>query len=90
MLGVLTQISLYFDAIWLSFILLGLFAVSSFNAIRSVISHGQRTRQRSMGFFYVGTALSGALGALLIDFLWQHYSETTAVVFSIVGAKDSF
>ncbi len=86
-LGVLTQISLYFNVIWLSFILLGLFTVSSLNAIRSAISQQAKNKATVYGIFYAGTALSGALGALLIGFLWQHYSETTAILFSIVGAS---
>jgi len=84
-LGLLTQISLYFNVIWLSFILLGLFTVSSLNAIRSAISYKAKNKATVFGIFYAGTALFGALGALLVGFLWQHYSESTAIVFSIVA-----
>jgi len=83
--GVLTQASLYFNSIWLSFILLGLFTVTTLNAIRSAISQQAKNKATVYGIFYAGTALFGALGALLIGFLWHHYSETTAIIFSIVG-----
>ncbi len=83
--GVLTQASLYFNSIWLSFILLGLFTVTTLNAIRSAISQQAKNKATVYGIFYAGTALFGALGALFIGFLWHHYSETTAIIFSIVG-----
>lgn len=84
--GISTLIFFLLSYIWLAFIFLGLFAVSSLNAIRSYISHHAVNKSTVFGLFYAGTAISGALGALLTGFLWNTYGVSLAAMTSLTGA----
>jgi MFS family permease len=88
--GIMTLLFFLLSYIWLAFIFLGLFSVSSLNAIRSYISHHAENKSTVFGIFYGGTAVSGALGALLTGYLWSDYGVTFATLTSITGATIVF
>jgi len=84
--GVFTLIFFLADYIWLAFIFLGLFTVSSLNAMRSYISHYAENKSTVFGLFYGGTAISGALGTLLTGYLWNSYGVNMATSVSLLGS----
>ena len=88
--GIMTLLFFLLSYIWLAFIFLGLFSVSSLNAIRSYISHHAENKSTVFGIFYGGTAVSGALGALLTGYRWSDYGVTFATLTSITGATIVF
>ena len=83
--GVLCQLCLYLDLIWLSFIFLGLFTVCSLNATRSYISHHAKNKATIFGVFYAGTALFSTFGALMVGYLWNHHGNTYALFISTIS-----
>jgi len=83
--GILSMIFLYFDFIVFSFVLLGLFLVSSLNAIRSYISNKAINKGSVFGFLYGGVAISGALGSLFVGEIWHRFGQNIAIDISIVG-----
>ena len=85
--GVLTQISLYFGMMWLCFVLLGLFTVSSMNAIRVYISQRAINKSTVFGVLYGGTALCSSLGVLLTGYIWSNYSDSLSILVSIIGTS---
>lgn len=83
--GIVSMILLYFNFVIASFILLGLFSVSSLNAIRAYISNRAHNKGSLYGIFYAGVALFGALGATVTGLIWKHYGEDGAILFSLGG-----
>jgi MFS family permease len=85
LLGLGSLIFLYFNFIIIGFILLGLFSVSSLNAIRSYISNNACNKSTVYGMFYGGIAVFSSLGSITFGIVWQHFGENIAIVFSITG-----
>jgi len=83
--GVVAILLLYFDSIIGSFIALGLFSVSSLNAIRSYISDNAQNIGTIYGIFYAGIALFGALGAIAFGVVWRDFGEDIAICLSLSG-----
>ncbi len=73
-------------ATWLAYAFLGLFTVATLNAARAYIAAHADNRGSVYGVFYAGVALSGALGALVVGQLWQHFGMEAALGFSVIGA----
>ncbi|WP_415396097.1 MFS transporter [Sulfurimonas sp. CS5] len=71
--------------LWIAFITLGLFTVLSLNAIRAYISQYANSKGFIFGVFYGGVAISSALGALVIGYIWKLYGFESVVVFSVLG-----
>ena len=69
----------------MSFVLLGVFAVGSLNAVRAYISDNAHNKATIYGVLYGGVALFGALGALLSGVIWKHYDAQSALLFSFAG-----
>ena len=88
--GIASMVLLYFNFVIASFILLGLYTVSSLNAIRAYISNNAKNKGTVYGIFYAGVALFGALGASITGLIWKHFGENSAIVFSIAGAILTF
>jgi len=84
--GIASMVFLYFNFVIVSFILLGLYTVSSLNAIRAYISSNAVNKGTVYGIFYAGVALFGALGASFTGLIWKHLGEGVAIEFSIAGA----
>jgi len=80
------MVFLYFNFVIASFILLGLYTVSSLNAIRAYISSNAVNKGTVYGILYAGVALFGALGASFTGLIWKHLGEGVAIEFSIAGA----
>lgn len=80
-------LSIYFMKIdlWLSFASLGLFTVISINAMRSYISHNANSKSFIFGVFYGGTAISSALGAIAVGYIWKIYGFDNVLIFSEIG-----
>ncbi len=83
--GILSMLSLYFNFIILGFIFLGLFTVSSLNAIRAYISSEAKNKGSIYGIFYAGVAISGALGASFIGIIWRYFGEIKAISISLTA-----
>ena len=83
--AILAMFALYIGQIILGFILLGIFTVSSLNAMRAYISNEATNRGTMYGIFYGGIAVSSALGATIIGLIWKSYGEQSAIIFSISG-----
>ncbi len=83
--GTLSMMLLYLKFIILSFIFLGLFTVSSLNAIRAYISNLAKNKGSVYGIFYAGVAISGALGASFMGIIWKYFGETKAISLSLVA-----
>ncbi|WP_024790369.1 MFS transporter [Lebetimonas sp. JH292] len=83
--GILSMLMLLYNEIVLAFIFLGIFTVSSLNAIRSYISNFAVNKSTVYGIFYGGVAISGALGAGVIGNIWQFFGEMKALYFSLTG-----
>jgi len=73
------------DWILPGFILLGIATVASLNAIRAYISDHAQNKGSVYGLFYGGVALSGAIGAIVTGWIWQHYGENVAVGIALIG-----
>lgn len=84
-MGIASELSLYFNATLLSFIFLALFTVASLNALRAYISQHAQNKGTIYGILYGGIALFGAVGAVVTGFLWQHYTAEGAILFSLAG-----
>jgi len=78
-------ISLFFDFIIVGFVFLGLFLVSSLNAFRSYISDNAINKASIYGIFYGGIAISSSIGAVIIGEIWHRFSETYAIIYSLIG-----
>ena len=83
--GFCSLLSLYFGFIIVGFIFLGLFTVSSLNAIRAYISKHAHNKSTIFGIFYGGVAISGALGASFTGIIWHYYGQNVAFYFSLFG-----
>jgi MFS family permease len=83
--GIASMAALALDFLWASFILLGLFTVISLNAMRAYISEEAQSKGAVYGIFYGGVAIFASLGALLMGYIWQHYSFKSAILASITG-----
>ena len=83
--GIASILSLYLNFIILGFILLGIFMVSSVNAIRAYISKNAKNRGSVYGLFYGGVAISGALGAIFTGLIWNYLGENIAVIISLIA-----
>ncbi len=83
--GIASMVALALDFLWASFILLGLFTVISLNAMRAYISEEAQSKGAVYGIFYGGVAIFASLGALLMGYIWQHYSFESAILASITG-----
>ena len=67
------------------FVFLGIFTVSSLNALRSIISQNAKNKSTVYGIFYSGTAIATALGALMVGYIWNSFGGNIAVQFSLFG-----
>jgi MFS family permease len=85
--ALLSLIALFYGFVIVSFILLGVFIVSSLNAIRSYISQNAVNKSSVYGFLYAGVAIFSSLGAIVIGNIWQFYSEKDAFIFSFIGVS---
>ncbi|MFK5881174.1 MAG: MFS transporter [Sulfurospirillum sp.] len=83
--GIISMASLYFNLIIFSFIFLGLFMVSSVNALRAYISTYAKNKGSVYGLFYGGVAISGALGAIFTGLIWKHFGENGAISISLIA-----
>lgn len=86
--GVLSMLLLFLQnaiAIIFAFVLQGVFMVSTLNAMRARIGQSKQGKGNAYGVFYLGVAVAGALGSLVIGHLWEHMSAYGALVFSGVG-----
>ena len=83
--GLLSTASLYLNFVVMGFVFLGVFIVGSLNALRSYISDHAHNKGTVYGILYGGVALFGALGALVIGLIWEHYDAQSAVLFSLLG-----
>ncbi len=72
-------------ALWLAYAFLGLFTVSSFNAIRALIAQQAENKGSMYGIFYAGVAAFAAAGAYLSGLIWHHWGVTTAISFALTG-----
>jgi len=86
----LLSVSLMDVELWAAFTSLGLFTIFSLNAVRSYISAYASSKGFVFGIFYGGVALSTALGALVIGYIWQLYGFESAMIFSEVGMSLMF
>jgi len=83
--GIASIIAIKFGFIWLGFIFLGIFTVASLNAIRSYISVNAVNKASIYGIFYGGVAIFSSLGALSFGYIWQHFGQSSALMFSLMG-----
>ncbi|WP_457748359.1 MFS transporter [Sulfurimonas sp.] len=81
----IVSISMMHVNLWFAFVFLGLFTVLSLNAIRSYISAYANSKGFVFGIFYGGVAVFSALGAVVIGYIWKHYSFDNAVLVSEAG-----
>lgn len=86
----LLSVSLMDVELWAAFTSLGLFTIFSLNAVRSYISAYASSKGFVFGVFYGGVAISTALGALAIGYIWQLYGFDRAMLFSEVGMSLMF
>ena len=70
---------------WIAYVFLGLFTVFSLNANRAYIATFSQNRGTVYGIFYAGVAVFGALGALLIGYIWQKFGIDFSTIFSLTG-----
>jgi len=85
--ALLSLIALFYGFVITSFILLGVFIVSSLNAIRSYISQNAINKSSVYGFLYAGVAIFSSFGAIVIGNIWQKFGDNYAIVFSLVGVS---
>ena len=85
--ALLSLIALFYGFVITSFILLGVFIVSSLNAIRSYISQNAVNKSSAYGFLYAGVAIFSSFGAIVIGNIWQKFGDNYAIVFSLVGVS---
>ncbi len=85
MFGTLSIVALWQEFLWLSFILLGIFTVTSLNTIRAYISQYAISKAFVYGIFYGGVALSSSLGAIVIGHLWKQFGFENVMLFSLSG-----
>ncbi|BCD61004.1 MULTISPECIES: MFS transporter [unclassified Nitratiruptor] len=71
--------------IWFAYALLGLFSVSTLNAIRTYIATKSDNKGSVYGVFYAGVALFGALGAYVCGTIWHSFGMEAAISFSLAG-----
>ncbi len=83
--GTLSIVALWQEFLWLSFILLGIFTVTSLNTIRAYISQYAISKAFVYGIFYGGVALSSSLGAIVIGHLWKRFGFENVMLFSLSG-----
>ncbi|WP_297485745.1 MFS transporter [Sulfurimonas sp.] len=86
----LLSVSLMDVELWAAFTSLGLFTIFSLNAVRSYISAYASSKGFVFGVFYGGVAISTALGALAIGYIWQLYGFESAMLFSEAGMSLMF
>jgi MFS family permease len=81
-------VSLFFLSqhyLWLAFIFLGLFTVTSLNTIRTYISDNAKSIGFIYGIFYAGIAVFSAIGAIAIGQIWKYYGFESTIIFSMTG-----
>ena len=83
--GIFAMSAIYLNQIIIGFILLGVFTVASLNAMRAFISDKAKNRGTIYGIFYGGIAISSALGSITIGLIWEHFSQNSAIIFSLCG-----
>lgn len=86
--GILAQIFLFLEKpvfTWIAFGFLGLFTVASLNANRAFIAKNAKNQGYVYGIFYAGVAIFGAISALIIGFIWEHFGLTSSVLYSLIG-----
>jgi MFS family permease len=82
-------VSLFFLSqhyLWLAFIFLGLFTVTSLNTIRTYISDNAKSIGFIYGIFYAGIAVFSAIGAIAIGQIWKYYGFESTIIFSMTGS----
>ena len=83
--GISSIFALYFNFIIFGFIALGVFIISSINAMRSYISKYAKNKGSLFGIFYGGVAISGALGATFTGLVWSYFGQNIAIAISLIG-----
>jgi MFS family permease len=83
--GMASTAALFVGWITAGFVLLGLFAVASLNALRAHIAQHACNTGTVYGLLYGGVALSAALGALTTGTIWERYGSGSAMLFSLTG-----
>ncbi len=70
---------------WFAYAFLGLFSVSTLNAVRAYIANSSDNKGSVYGVFYAGVALFGALGAFVCGQIWERLGMHAAILFSLTG-----
>ncbi len=83
--GILGTCFLYFHIFLPAFLFLGIFTVSSLNALRASISQSAKNKASVYGLFYAGMAISMAFGSVVTGSLWTHFGNDYALLFSLSG-----
>ena len=81
---ILTQISLYFNFIWVSFLLLWIFTILSINSIRTYISNNAENKSTMYWIFYAWIALTTSLWALFISYIWNSYGVVNSILITLI------
>jgi MFS family permease len=88
--GLIAQILLLYGtrlSIWIAFAFLGIFTVTTLNANRALIAQSASNKGSVYGIFYAGVALFGAIGAMILGLLWEHFGSQSALLFSLMGVS---
>ena len=88
--GLTAQILLLYGtvlSIWIAFAFLGIFTVTTLNANRALIAQSASNKGSVYGIFYAGVALFGAIGAMILGLLWEHFGSQNALLFSLTGVS---
>jgi len=72
-------------ATWISYAFLGIFTVSTLNAVRAMIAHHADNRASVYGIVYAGIAFFGAMGAWFSGWIWERFGMQNAILFSLGG-----
>lgn len=83
--GIFSIVFLNFHLFWFAFIFFGLFTVVSLNTLRAYISTEAISKGFVYGVMYGGVALSSALGALVVGYIWKGYGFEMMINFSLSG-----
>lgn len=81
---ILTQISLYFNFIWVSFLLLWIFTILSINSIRTYISDNAENKSTMYWIFYAWVALTTSLWALFVSYMWNNYGVVNSILITLI------
>ena len=79
------KVNLYF-----AFVFLGIFTVSSLNALRAYISKNADHKASVFGLLYGGSAIFSATGIFLIGFIWGNYGFNMIFLISLIGLMSVF